>query len=1052
MELAIQKRPPKAKSCVYAYGILLVLTGLLIHSSAWALIPETGNEETITVRGQVIDRETEEPIIGANIFVLESVIGTTSDENGNFTLQNVPESARIRFSYVGYRTLEIASFGSAERVIALEPSVGELDELVVVAYGSQMERSVTGSISQIRYENLDPTPSNTFTDAFSGRIPGVQVSRLTGDPAEAPSIRIRGTGSITAGNEPLYVVDGFPVSSGAIDNVNPSDIETVTILKDAAATAIYGSRGSNGVILVTTKRGQIGRPQVTFNSSLGLQQVSKRVDVLTPQEYAELKIESSNNGWAYLGNDPNDPNELRDPFYRNSPYLFQPELWPDTDWQDEIFQVAPVQNYELSVSGGDPSTRYRVSIGYKEQDGIIRSTSYDRFTLSTSADTDINNRLNLSVNLSYADINQQAIQDHGTWNRGLIGDALGLPGFFLPQNEDGSYPDHRGFGFGVSAAPNPMARLNEETDTRSRSHILAGSVLSYQITPNMYFRSSLNIERTSGDRNYFRRESRFGNPMVDHNGAGVRPSAGAYSSSNIFTWLSESTLRYNFELGEAHSFSLLGGFTAQHSDIKRASISANNFPNNLVPTLNAGEITGASTIQEEWSLLSYLTRVNYDFKNRYFFSTTLRADGSSRFGPNRKWGIFPSFSAGWMISDESFLSDLETINFLKLRASYGISGNDAIPNYGAIGLLGSTDYAFGGNPVTGLAQSSISNANLGWESSEQVNIGFDMGLWNDRINLKVDVYEKTNRDLLLNVNVPSIMGFGSALQNIGKVRNRGLEIDLTTRNLRGALNWTTNFNIAFNRNKVLALGPEGDPIISRTYGTTTHITQVGRPIGEFYGYIWDGIFNSQEEIDNMPSQPTDVPGFPIIRDVNGDGIINADDRTVIGNNHPDYVFGFENSFRYRRFDLNIMVQGVMGLELMNIGKRQTMILTMRTNQLGEARNRWQSPEEPGNGMVPMAIIDIYGLRRETSTFYVEDASFVRVRYITFGYNLPESLLGRAGIQNSRVYISAENPFTFSNNTGYNPEVNTFNNPLTPGTEDHNFPLARTVTMGVSLGF
>jgi TonB-dependent starch-binding outer membrane protein SusC len=1029
--------------------VSLFLVGLPLTLS---VAGESNWLDEIKLVGQVIDANTNSPIVGVNIQIKGANRGVISDLNGNFEFSSIDSDAVILVSNIGYFTQEISINGQTQIRILLVPRVDQLNELVVVGYGTQLERSVTGALYQRTITDVEETSASTFTDVLVGRIPGVQISKVTGQPGADASIRIRGTGSITAGNEPLYVIDGFPVGSGGIDNVNSNDIESVTILKDAAATAIYGSRGSNGVILVTTKRGNTGRPQISFQSSLGYQQVSKKVDVLSPQEYAELKIESSNNGWVYLGGNANDPNSARAPFYRNSPYLFDESSWPIIDWQDEIFQIAPVRNNELSVSGGDQSTQYRLSIGYFDQQGLIKSTEYDRFSIRSNVDSKINSRLQLSLNLNYTDINENLISDEGAWNIGVLGTALGLPGFFLPRNEDGSYADHRGFGFGVSAVRNPMININEENDQVNRSRTLGNIALNYELLSNLFLKTTFNVDRSNYTRNFFRNQSEFGNPMIIGHGSGIYQSAGAYNSSIVSSWLSENTANYSTNIGTSHNISVLAGFTAQSASIESASINANNFPNNLVPTLNAGDITGASTRKEEWSLMSYLGRINYDYQNKYFSSFTIRSDGSSRFGQNRKWGLFPSISAGWMISEENFMSGVEQINFMKVRASYGFSGNDAIPNYGSVGLLGGVDYVIGNNPVTGLAQSTVSNANLSWETSEQVDLGFDLGLLEDRINLSVDVYEKINRDLLLNVNVPSIMGFTSALQNIGKVQNRGLEVALTTRNTRGVVNWTSNFNISFNRNKVLALGPEGDPIISSTYGTTTHITQVGRPIGEFYGYIWDGIFNSMEEIQSMPSQPTDRPGFPIIRDVNGDGIINADDRTVIGNNHPDYVFGIENSVQYKNFDLKVLVQGVQGIDIMNIGKRQTMIMTMRTNQLGEARDRWVSPEQPGNGKVPLAIIDIYGLRRETSTFYVEDGSFVRVRFITLGYNLPTNMLSRTGLSNARVYFTAENPFTFAKNTGYNPEISTYNNALTPGTDTYNYPVAKTLTMGVNLSF
>ncbi len=1017
------------------------------------LIYEDTLQTSRIITGKIIDAQTGTPLPGVNVVIKNTNTGVINDIDGNYSIEVPNELSILVFSSVGYVSQEIQIGNQSVINVNLNEDSKVLDELVVVGYGSQSGRDITGSVTKIDSKSIKDFQTSTFTEALAGQVPGVQVLQTTGVPGAAPSIRIRGVGSITAGNEPLYVVDGFPMGNDALNMFNTNDIESITVLKDASATSIYGSRGSNGVILITTKRGKSGKPQLTFDSYIGFQQVAKKMDVLSPEEYAEFTMDASNNGWATLGGNINDPNELRPAFYRNSPYLLEPEKWDRTDWQDEIFRTAPIQNYEMTVSGGNEYVNYRVSGGYFDQDGVVENTNFKRYSLRTNIDTKISDRLKLGIGLNYSLIDEQLVSDHGTWNRGVIGTAIGLPGFFAPINEDGSYSDHRGFGFGVSAARNPMIFINEEKRQRDQSRLLANMFIEYELLKGLMFRSSINADRFDSKLNYFRNETKFGNAKIPGHGSGILPSEGSYNASSDLNWLMENTLNYDLELRKNHRINALIGYTAQKAQLGSASINANNFQNNLVPTLNAGEVTGAGTNQQEWSLLSYLARINYSFNETYYATFTVRRDGSSRFGADRKWGVFPSASIGWIVSEESFMAGSSFVDYLKIRGSYGLSGNDAIPNYGSIGLLAGYDYVIGNQPITGLAQSTISNSDLSWENSEQIDIGIEFGVLGNRILIVADLFQRITQDLLLNVNVPSILGFTNSLQNIGKVRNRGMELTLMTKNSTSEFKWSTDFNISFIRNKVLALGPSGDPIISTTYGgSSTHITQVGRPMGEFFGYIWDGIYNSQEEINSRPSLPTDEPGSPIILDVNNDNEITTADRTVIGNHYPNFVYGVKNAFSYKNFDLNIFIQGVQGVDIMNVGKRQTMVLTGRTNQLGEARERWRSPEQPGNGKVPKANIDVYGVVRDPSTFYVEDGSYLRIRNVTIGYTLNRSLVDRIGLGNARVYASAMNLLTLSKNTDFNPEISTFHSGLTPGTADINYPVARTVSFGINLTF
>lgn len=1001
--------------------------------------------------GRIVD-EMQQPLAGVTVKSKMGSAHTSTNENGAFSLSTTNAQETLTFNYMGFMSVEQLVNTSNKPTIVLKTDEKSLQGVVIVGYGTQLKEQISGSVATISAKDLQKSQVGTFTEAMVGRLPGVQISQTTGVPGTAPSIRIRGTGSITAGNEPIYVVDGFPLGEEALGSFNTADIETISILKDAASTSIYGSRGANGVIIITTKRGSTEAAKLTFGSYYGLQQVSKKLDLLSPEEFIDFAIESRNNAWTYLGGKASDPNSVRSPLYQISPFFTNKESWTLTDWQDQIFEVAPVQDHQLAVSGGSNAMRYMISGGYYDQKGVIKNSDFNRYSLRANIDAQPFKVLNISGSINTTIINQKNAQDEGQFGVGIIGSTINFPGILGGQNPDGSYPSFRGFGYGVSEVPNPLEFINEYNDRTKQFRTIANVSAQLTLAKGLNVKSMVGIDYNLSQNSSFTNSYRFNVPDNPNHAAGKSIANGSYDSLTDLNWLSENTLNYSFKVGSNHHFDALAGFTAQKASIDGVGITATNFPNNLVPTLNAGQISGASTSRAEWSLLSYLGRINYSYGDRYFASATVRTDGSSRFGDNKRWGIFPSLSVGWMVSNESFF-DISWVNFLKLRTSFGLSGNNEISNYGSIGLLSYSDYIIGGGLVSGISPSTLSNRNLSWERSEQLDMGIDLGLFNNRVNLVVDAYQRVNNNLLLNVAVPSILGVSNSLQNIGKVRNRGFEVSLATRNIVGNFTWSTELNFSKNSNIVLALGPEGDPIISSSNGVS-HITEIGKPIGNFFGYIFDGVYNTVAEINARPHLSTDVPGDPIVRDVNGDGKITSDDRTILGNNQPDFIYGLNNSFSYGGFDLGIMIQGIQGVDVMNLGMRQSMSMTGRTNNLGLARERWRSPEQPGNGMVFKAITDVRGVRRDASSFYMQDGSFLRVRNITLGYNLKPSVLNRIGLTAARIYFSAQNPFTISskNYLGYNPEVSSYHNALTPGVDYFNYPLSKTYSLGVNLTF
>jgi len=1006
-----------------------------------------------TVTGKVTDSQTGEPMPGVNILIKGTTIGTTTDVNGLFTIDVPDRSDILVFSFIGYKIQEIPFNNQSVINVALSSETLSLEEVVVVGYGTQIKRDVTGSMSVVQTSKIKEFNVGSVSEALVGMTPGVKVSQITGAPGASTSIRIRGVGSITAGNEPLYVIDGFPIGDDALSNFNMNDIESISILKDASSTAIYGSRGANGVILITTKRGKSGAPKVTFDTYYGFQKVTKKMDILSPDEFVEFATDAVNNAWEYLGHDKNDPMSSRPTFYQIPPYYLDKNSWVMTDWYDEIFRDAPIQNTQLSVIGGTESIRYKINGSYFDQTGIIKNSDFKRYTLGINMDVNITKKLILTLGLNSTKIDNKIVPTTHQWNNGVVATAISLPGFFTKINEDGSYPSFAGMGYSVSAVRNPMVFINEYDQNEDKNRVLGNVSITYDIIKGLSFKSLFGFDNNDLKNNYFQKSFRNDVPAVTNYSKSTVNAIGGFTTNSSFNWLSENTLNYNVKLDNIHSLNFLVGMTAQKAVMEESSISATNFPDNLVPTLNAGQVSSASTTISEWSMLSYLSRINYGLSDKYFISMSIRADGSSRFGGQNRWGYFPSVSVGWIASEEQFLKNISAINYLKIRASYGLAGNNSIPNYGAIGLLSYSNYVIGGKIISGLVPSTLSNANLGWEASEQINAGVELGLWKDRIKLVTDIYQSISEDLLLNVPVPSILGVTSSLQNIGKVRNRGLEFSIVTQNLSGRFDWTTDFNISFNRNKVLALGPSGDPIRAFTYQYETNITQVGRSIGDYYGYVFEGVYNTQEEIDNHPHLVTDRPGDPIVKDVNNDGQITVSDKTVLGNYQPDFLYGMTNTFTYRNFDLSVFIQGVYGNEIMNLAMYQIASMTGRTNQLGLARDRWRSPEEPGNGKVFKASIDVRGVRRDASSFYIYDGSYLRIRNITLGYNFNPSVISKIRASDARIYLSTQNPFTFDKYVGYNPEISSYNSSaLTPGVDYFGYPLSKNLILGISVTF
>ncbi|TFV97692.1 SusC/RagA family TonB-linked outer membrane protein [Algoriphagus kandeliae] len=1028
--------------------------------------------EFIDIQGKVTDASGQ-PLPGVTVIVEGTTSGTVTDIDGSYSL-SASEGDVLIFSFVGFESRRVTVGNQTTIDIQMAEDAQALEEVVVVGYGTQDRRKITGAISSIDSEDLGVVPVTSFDQSLQGRLPGVQVTQTTGSPGGAVTVRIRGFGSISASNEPLYVVDGFPIenesnqgNSGSgfsrlsinpLASFDPNDIESIDVLKDAAAAAIYGSRGANGVVIITTKKGKSGKPSIDFNHYTGWQVATNLPELMNSQEYLDMMVEARNNSW--VDGDPDnrsnsDPDEIRPGNLRVGQFQTAPQH--DTNWLDEIFRTAMMSNYNLSIKGGNQNIKYAISGGFFNQDGIIIGSGFKRYNFRANIDIKANEKLSMGFNFAPSISIHDRIRTEGNGNfvqGSVIHAAISARPSFPVYNEDGTYFNHRAGGTPPFLS-NPVFLANELEEEVNVSRILTNYFAEYSFIEDLKLKVSLGADFNNITNLQFVPRSPNWPPFEAIVGQ-------AYSfQSQAFSWLNENILTYSKKIGN-HDFSILGGATFQKYRINRMDGSSQNIPTNSIKTVSAGTvINGLSQRIEEWSLVSYLARATYDYKGKYLISASARTDGSSRFGSETKYGFFPSGSIGWLFSDESFFPQSKFFSEGKLRLSYGLTGNNSIGNYSRFALLGNTRYVLGSDQqvVGGLSPSSIANDELGWEVSKSFNIGTDLYFFDNRIRLLADYYIKNTNDLLLNVPVPVTTGFTSALQNIGEVRNWGWEFALNTVNFDKEFKWSSDFNISFNNNRIIDLGGSGvdgvlliePPIfaIGQIY-----INQEGQPFSQFYGFKTDGIFQTEEEIANHNAeQPFARPGDYRFVDLNNDGIIDAQDRTVIGNPLPDFFYGLNNRFSYKNIELSIFLQGVSGGDIFNINGRSGATLGGTTNQLKDAVNRWKSPSEPGDGFHSRANVNDRNGNSRISDRWVEDGSFLRVKNITLSYTFKPALLNSIGLKTARIYLQGTNILTFTNYSGFDPEASfSNNNPLLQGLDWQVYPLNKTYTVGINASF
>ncbi|MEL7588142.1 MAG: TonB-dependent receptor [Prolixibacteraceae bacterium] len=1021
---------------------------------------DSGNmnqQQNIPISGRVVD-SSGMPLPGVTVVIKGTAVGTITDTEGAYSLSNVPNNGILEFSFVGMRTLVVNADRRSIINIALEEETIGIEEVVAVGYGSIRKSDLTGSVSRVKVEDLTDRPATSVEQLLQGQVSGVQITSNTGAPGSGMTFAIRGSTSISGSNQPLIVIDGYPIDSdnggvkmssgsqsgylgqlpedNALASLNPGDIETVEILKDASATAIYGSRASNGVVLITTKRGKAGADRVSYNFRTDVSSLPQKIDVLNTSDYLKYSNE------AYL-------NSGQDSIYKSDAIARYSET--NTNWQDLIYRTAISQSHQLNISGGQEKMKYSVSAGYLGQEGIVKNSNYDRGSLRLNLDREINDKLKIGVSMNgVISRNKAAMQSSNISDvsMSVVRGALTSRPYDSPYTAEDEIDQ--------SQAGNPLTLINLADDQNRMTSLLANMFAEYTLAKGLVFKVNTGINTTSSHRDFYHpRGTTLGNLEGGY----------AYRGhSSSFNYLTEYTLNFNHVFSKKHRINSVIGYTWQEWERRSFGINFLNFPNDNLgyyDLSSATSITNPLSVTEKWGLSSLIGRFNYSFDSRWLITLTARADGSTRLAEGNKWDFFPSVALGWNMHNENFMKNIDFINECKLRASYGFSGNQTIAVGATKSRLGSTGTVLNESIQIGYIQENIGNSNLHWETTRQTNLGFDMAFLKSRVTFGFEYYNKRTEDLLISLTIPPSNGFGSYNTNQGSVENKGYEFDLKGKLLTGKLKWTMGGNISFNRNKIIDLGGVDSfmgsafPVVG---GQSLHIAKVGHPIGAFYGYRIEGIYQNQDEVNAGPTDAsaTNAPGSFKYKDISGpngapDGQITADDREIIGNPYPDYVFGISNDWEWKNFMLSVLVQGSIGQDVINANRYYLDALArgVSSNVRQEAwDNRWTG--EGTSNIYPRATTLASPFSNRFVDFIVEDASYIRVKNITFSYNIP--LPKSIYIKNVKLFASAGNLITWSDYKGYDPEINSKGDKsMMPGVDNGSIPQYRSFSVGINVG-
>lgn len=988
----------------------------------------------INITGTVKDN-LGNPLPGVTIIVEGSTSGTVSDIDGKYAISAVAEDVLV-FSFIGFNQQKVTVGNQTEINVTMLEDEQALDEVVVVGYGSQRKADITSAVSVIDMESIGDVPTTNASRLLQGQAAGVQVQQQSGTPGQDMKVTIRGIGSLGAGSDPLYVVDGFPVGTSIGNIVNPADIESITVLKDAASTAIYGARGSNGVVLITTKSAQtdVLDFQLFINEGITSIPDSRRTKMMSGKEFAYFKNESFVDKIRYFEN--------REPSIEEIPLEFRypEETMTNTDWFEEILnQNASYTNINGTLTAGKGSLKTVASLGYFNQEGAVINTDYKRFNARVNVDGKINDFLSIGWNISASHIRENYAPTTG---RGaVIGRALWADPRYPVYNEDGSYNTYIGGTNGVFGTANIVQELNEMSRTRIGNNILGNGYVELTFLNDFKFRSSVNAIYSGIEQKEFRPSTLAGGGF---NEPPPRVATLGQSTNNTYNISADQLLSYskNFDL---HRIEGLLGFSAQQENTTFLQGNGNTFPNDENRYLSAATVQTTNSGEYGWSLLAYFIRANYSFKDKYLASASMRREGSSRFGSNSRYGNFPAVSLGWRIYEEEFFPKSNWVTDLKLRGSFGITGNNAIGNYSSYSNLRISNYVLNGALVNGQVLSNFGNSNLGWEQSQQTDIGLDLSMFDNRLVITAEYYKRLTDNMLLSVEMPSISGFIQSLDNVGKVENTGFELALDFRTTVKKVNLRSNLNFTLNRNQVLEIRGENDAIWTGGFYDTYNVSKPGRPMGMLYGFKKVGIFDTEDEIENWPTQDGAIPGTYKYEDANGDGVISYDtqDMVEIGNPHPKLIMGWTLGGDVGNLDFNVLFTGAFDYDVFRVIESTTMNMDGVFNILQSGKNRWRSADNPGDGVG--ATSNTWKWERESNSRYVYDASHIWLRNITIGYTIPFKSL------KPRVFLSGENVFLFSKYPGSNPDINTRGG-VNLGVDDEAYPVPRVFTIGGSINF
>lgn len=1030
------------------------------------------NIKPIPIAGTVKDSKGV-ALPGVTITVKDGKMATVSDANGNFKIL-ADEQAILIITSIGYKKVEIPVNSRTTINVTLEEDISQLNQVVVIGYGNQSREKVTDAITTVKGTSLNQYSGSSFAQQLAGKAAGVVINDASAQPGTDPQIVIRGIGTLTAGRAPLIVVDGFPLSEGSsLNSINPQDIESIDVLKDAASAAIYGSRAANGVILVTSKKGSGDKVKVSLDVYSGFQQRNDNHQYVNAYQAAQFFTEARD--WAYVSKDPNNRSisddratritkgaglrELRLNYLQ--PYLDNQPGLNNTNWSNEVFRKAPMSSYNLSVSGASGKTNFYISANYFKQDGIVINNGLERYSGTVKMESKLSKMFTFGLSINPSLNKERYFNNNANNSNDVVSDITISYPFFPVYNSDGSLAISQQIKANTpedgALGENPVALAKKITNNLNDTRVFGNTYLSFEPLAGLKFKTLLGTDIRSNFYDYFRPSD-----IGAYRAAAPQPASAVETNGHVYNYIMENTVNYTKSFG-LHDFDLLGGYTFQSENGASTAVTGSGIPDDKITNIAGASAYTAISDRYQWAQVSYLARLQYAYADKYLLSATLRRDGSSRFGDNNKWGNFPSVTAGYILSNEPFFPQNKVVTFAKIRASWGAAGNNQIGSYSSKALIGSTsangsndynfNYVFGNTLSPGFAAITTANNNLTWETKTSTDIGLDLAFF-EKLNLTADYYHSITKNLLLNVPVPEQSGFINSIQNIGKVSNYGFEFELSANNLNaGAFKFGFNANLATNVNKVLALAPGQIQIIQGA--KSNFVTKVGGPVAAMYGYNITGIYKTQDQINNSPHLAGTLTGDYMVADTNHDGVIDSRDQVSYGTYNPKFTYGFGANIAVRQFELNFVFNGVSGRKIYDLG-----LATLDESGEGFSlpslyyfQNRYHPVDNP-NGIYAQPNLGNYSSARRLthagSLFYYS-GDYLRLRSTQVAYNLPDALTSKVKISHVRLYVSANNLFTWTKFRGYNPDA-TSSNVLTNGLSNANYPVARSFIFGANVTF